>query len=136
MERRKFQRGRGDIDYLFAVQVEDIISETKNISVGGLMCKVNRYFKPRAVLHVSFILPKYTGERVSFEKIQCKARVARCEACPEIDDPDCHSVGLEFLDVSDEQRAKIAKFVKRVTSSEKKGKRTHAVSLKISAKKQ
>ncbi len=135
LERRRFPRGRGDVDYLFAVQVEDIVTETKNISVGGLMCKVNRFFKLKSVLHVTFILPLYSGSRVSFEKIKCKARVVRCECCPEIDDPDCHLLGVEFTHMPEEQKAHISKYVRHSGAFEKKGKKSAAVSVKISAKK-
>ncbi len=131
LERRRFVRGRGDEDYLFAVQIEDIITEAKNISIGGLMCKVNRAFKLKAIVHMTFILPMYMGERVSFEKIQCKARVMRCESLPEIDDPDCHGLGLEFVKITPAQTAKIAKFVKHAFASDKKGKKSSPVSLKI-----
>ena len=119
------------MDYLFAVQIEDIVTETKNISVGGMMCKVNRFFKPRSLLHVTFILPMYAGSKVSFDKITCKARVVRCESFPEIDDPNCHGLGLEFTELTQQQKSKVAKFVKHAAASEKHGKRFSAISVKI-----
>lgn len=132
LERRRFPRGRGDVDYLFAVQVEDIVSETKDISVGGLLCKVNRYFKPKAVVDTTFILPTYTGTKVAFKKINCKARVVRCESYPEIDDPDCHMLALEFVRLTPEQKTKVSKFVKHAAALDKKGKSSAAISIKIS----
>ncbi len=135
LERRKYPRGRGDVDYLFAVQVEDIVSETKDISAGGMMCKVNRYFKPKALIHVTFILPLYTGPRVSFDKIKCKARVVRCEPYPEIDDPDCHVLAMEFVDVAPAQKTKINKYVKHALNPGKAGKKSSSVSVKISPNK-
>ncbi len=131
IERRRYPRGRGDVDYLFAVQVEDIVTETKNISVGGMLCKVNRFFKSKSIVHMTFILPTYSGEHVSFDKIKCKARVVHCESVPEIDDPDCHAMGLEFTNLTPTQKSKIARFVKHATATEKKGQRHAAVSVKI-----
>ena len=119
------------MEYLFAVQVEDIVTETKDISIGGLMCKINKYFKPKSIVSTTFILPCYAGERVHFDKIHCRARVVRCEPYPEIDDPDCHVMGLEFVKITSDQKAKISKFVRHSAAYEKKGKRSAVVSVKI-----
>lgn len=124
IDRRKYPRGRGDLEYLFAVEIDHkgrkIISEVKDISCGGLMCKVNQHFQPGKELTVAFLLPEYARHGIKFRRIKNKGLIIRCEHFPEVDDVNCRKLAIAFQNLNPQNEKQVSKFVGHAKSVEKR----------------
>ncbi|HRZ87104.1 MAG TPA: PilZ domain-containing protein [bacterium] len=123
-ERRKHERISADWEYLFAIEIDHkgkkIISEVKDISCGGLMCKVNQKFQPGKEVDIAFLVPRYTAKGVRFQRISNRGLVVRCEHYPEPKDMSCHQLAVAFQAISKRDAGVIKRFVEYARGVEKR----------------
>jgi hypothetical protein len=121
--RRRHERSRADWEYLFAIEInhkgKKIISEVKDISCGGLMCKVNQNIQPGKEVKIAFLIPGYTTTGVKFHRVENKGLVVRCEHFPEVHDMNCHRLGIAFQNLCKKDKGVIEKFVQYAQGVEK-----------------
>jgi len=114
-DRRRHERSRADWEYLFAIEIDHkgkkIISEVKDISCGGLMCKVNQNIQPGKEVKMAFLIPCYTKTGVRFHLVVNRGLVVRCEHFPEPHYMSCHRLGVAFQCLSKKDKGIIEKFV-------------------------
>ncbi len=116
LNRRKFPRVSFPclIKVLHEGSPEDVIlTHTENISVGGacvILKKAIELFSP-----VNVEIDLMDGN----ESISCRAKVVwsvRRKAI-EVEKPSCYDLGLEFVDIKDEERARVAVTVEHLVRS-------------------
>jgi len=116
-ERRLFPRVRGDLEWLFVIQIKkagkNIITETKDISCSGIRCKTDEYFDKESVVELILLLP-LTEKGLLFEKIKCKARTIRCSLHIDPANRETFETAFEFLDIEDKNVEKLSKYVNYV----------------------
>ena len=94
----RYDRGGGQI----------LTDYTVNLSTGGVFIETGHAFAQGEELIASFVLP----ERV--EELRCRARVAWVNAPGHLIKPLLPTgIGVQFLDLSDSERAEILAFVKQ-----------------------
>ncbi|MBU0650895.1 PilZ domain-containing protein [bacterium] len=116
-ERRYFPRVRGDLEWLFVIQINNgdkrIITETKDISQSGIRCKMDEYCEKASVVELIILLP-LTEKGLIFEKVKCKGKTIRCELFIGKDNREVYDIAFEFVDLTDKNREKLSKYVSYV----------------------
>ncbi|MDP8263409.1 MAG: PilZ domain-containing protein [Candidatus Ancaeobacter aquaticus] len=127
IERRIHPRGKADWEFLFAVEIDcrgkKLISEVKDISCGGLMCKVNKKFQLGKEIKIAFLLPNYKKSGLSFNKVSNEGLVIRCESHPEPHDMKCNEIAIAFQNLKKSDKTHINKYVSYVADMEKEMKK-------------
>ena len=112
-ERRTFPRGKGDLEWLFVVQInhenEKVVTETKDISCSGIRCKTDGFFEKGITVELMILLP-LTDKGLIFEKIKCEARSVRCALWIE-KERESYDTAFEFVSLPDEHKEKISQYV-------------------------
>lgn len=112
-EKRAYPRVRGDLEWLFVVQItsehSSVITETKDISCSGIKCCVDDFFPENKAVEIVLLLP-LTEKGLIFEKVKCRANTVRCIPVRK-DDKDAYETAFTFLDLKEEDRKKIDQYV-------------------------
>jgi len=114
IERRKYPRLNVDVDVEYAILTtlspEDKDSQsttqTKNISAGGICIIVYEDLPVGSLLHLKIFLPD------SFEAIEAKGKIVwKSEMFMSSDLRSRYEVGVEFVEINEEDRDRIYKYV-------------------------
>ncbi len=116
-ERRLAVRGRGDLEWLFVIQIDSehavVVTETKDISSSGIHCRLDAYFPKDSIVDITILLP-LTEKGLIFEKIKCKGRTIRCALLSDACGKEYHDVAFTFHGLTDAQKTKIEGYVRHV----------------------
>jgi len=108
-EKRKFPRLRIDTNVEYSIVGKESlqnVNSTKNISAGGICIIVYENIEIAAVLSLKIYLP------ANNIPIHTKGRVAwKSEFKIGSDSKSCYDVGIEFLDINEDDRRKIFQYV-------------------------
>ena len=118
-DKRKFPRA----DYPCSLTVwhqdgnqEVVLAHTANIGAGGLCVHLNQKLVLDSCFEVSIEFP----HSASFK---CKARVVRCEECPNTAGKDLYSVSLEFEPMDEVKQATLLGIVSDLIALNEKRKK-------------
>ncbi len=108
-ERRKFPRLNASVAIEYSVLQKPQSTETaftKNISAGGICIIVYEEIKPGSILSLRLNLVD------EHDYIDSRGRVAWVsEFCFDYDNRKCWDIGVEFIGISDEERARLSKYI-------------------------
>jgi hypothetical protein len=114
-ERRAYPRVEADIAaHVSRPLARDAITiRTRNISCGGLYCRVPGYIGPSTRLHTAMILPVREAEGLRNELLEFDSIVVRVE--PEKEEPgrEAYHIALSFIGLTVEGRALIDRYVRQ-----------------------
>jgi len=106
-EKRSQPRTQEQLSVSFSVEGSEFRAETKNLSASGTYCTLDRFVSPMTKLNLRFEIPNGKSKAL----IQCTGVVVRVEpVVMDLDKPRYHTA-LFFSDISDNDRAIIARFV-------------------------
>ena len=113
-ERRNYRRVRGDLEWLFVLQIDNgenrTITETKDISSYGIRCKVDEYCAKDSIVELVLLLP-LTEKGLIFEKIECRGRTVRCELFIDKYQREVYDTAFEFLELTDKHYKKLSRYI-------------------------
>jgi hypothetical protein len=117
-ERRKHARVQVQLPLKLFAQEADFITQSLNLSCGGVLCEINEYIPVMTRLKILMLLPM--GKKRS-QKIECEGIVVRIE--PEQPGPqkDHYKIAIFFNRMKKIDRAKIAEYVQRQRASASQG---------------
>jgi c-di-GMP-binding flagellar brake protein YcgR len=97
---------------------EVVLTHTENISIGGAAVIVKKTMELFAVVHVEIDLMD------SAELITCQARVVWVVRRKAIEEhkPSFYDIGLEFVDIKDEQRERVSRTVEHLVHTGREAK--------------
>ncbi len=96
-----------------------IMSEMKNISVGGVFCRSDRYIPVKTKLKVTMELPGQSHRKRQIREFTCPAEVSRIDP-PQARGIRDYNLGIEFLSLAEQDRDLILRFVRRKNAKEAK----------------
>ncbi len=112
-EKREYPRVRGDLEWLFVVQItaehSSVITETKDISCSGIKCCVDDFFPENKEVEIVLLLP-LTEKGLIFEKVKCQAKTIRCVGVRK-ENKNAYATAFSFIDLKDADRKKIDQYV-------------------------
>lgn len=76
-ERRKFPRVKASLSLKISGKEYDTLTETKNISVTGIYCAIDRPLEPMTKLNIVLLIPFKKNNRKVVKKITCEGVVVR-----------------------------------------------------------
>ncbi len=116
LERRKIPRLRDNIFICGCASsnpIEEFKAITNDISAGGLMFELERDITPESKLELEIYQPG-NRDKIIFFSIHCLARVAwikRLERENLEQGENKYRMGIEFLEIKQEDRQRVAKFI-------------------------
>lgn len=110
-ERRKYPRIEDTVPLKLDGEEADFITETINLSAGGLYCKVNRYIPVMTKFKITMLLPEERGKRRRIEKIKCEGIVVRVEPEYPEDKRNEYNIAIFISNINKEDRQRIEKYV-------------------------
>ena len=123
---RVLQEKRGcrryKLDYCFDIYWDDlkIRSQIKDISCGGVFCRSDQLIPLKTKVEVRMDIPLLVNSRKIEKTIKCSAEVARIDPLVGLEKAK-YDLGVNFSDVSEENKALILKFVRQRNLNEAKG---------------
>ena len=113
-ERRKFPRARFTCKIVVSLSPHSVIAQTKNISAGGIRISMAEMVNPADIIDLELFLKKDNP-------IRCKGRVVWATEVmnPMENIASMYDVGIEFLDISDQDREYIKNMVEALLVDQK-----------------
>jgi len=123
-DRRTHQR----LDAEFAVQVADregvlpqgtIVSQSRNISLGGIYCRVNHHIPVLTKLQLTLLLP-FRGKKKEIKTQLVKVDAIVVRATPEKPEPSRseYEIACAFLGIEDEARRSLVRYIRELVEAE------------------
>ena len=85
--------------------------QTRNISCGGLYCRVPEYIGPSTRLHTAMIVPIRDAEGIRNELLEFDSIVVRVEPAKEEPEREAYHIALSFVGLTVKARALIHRYV-------------------------
>lgn len=106
INRRKYPRLNGCVEYSILNEVDaKKTTDTKNISAGGVAFFAKDKLEVNTILSLSIGLPDMSD-------FQAKARVVWCAGVqPSPGSEVCYELGIEFVEIDENDRQRISKYV-------------------------
>lgn len=108
-ERRSTPRLRKGLALKISCGDFDIVTETKNISLNGAYCSVDRHLEVMGRLAVLLLLPFPHKEKVVTRKISCSGVIVRNE--PPRTPGDKYHAAIYFSEISDKNKKLLGEFL-------------------------
>lgn len=109
-ERRRHPRIETQLPLKLFAQEADFITQSVNLSCGGVLCEINEYIPVMTRLKILMLLPR--GRKRS-QKIECEGIVVRIEPDQPQNNRNHYRVAIFFNRMKKTDRAKIAEYVRR-----------------------
>jgi hypothetical protein len=128
MTQEKDKRAHPRLDTEFAVQLADrdgvlpqgtIVSQSRNISLGGIYCRVNHYVPVLTKLQLTLLLP-FRGKKkeVKTQLVRTDAVVVRTIPPEEKAGVHDYEIGCAFLGIEEEAKKSIARYIRDLLEAE------------------
>jgi len=112
VERRRAPRIEKNIPVKIGKEEYEIITETKNLSCIGALCKVDKYIEPLTKLKILLLVPHHDREKKDkYYKIECGGVVVRTEPLSLENGKKAYNIAIYFNEINELDKEKIAKFV-------------------------
>ncbi len=116
------------LDAEFAVQVADregvlpqgtIVSQSRNISLGGIYCRVNHHIPILTKLQLTLLLP-FRGKKKEVKTQLVKVDAIVVRATPEKPDParSEYEIACAFLGLEDECKKSLVRYIRELVEAE------------------
>lgn len=113
LERRKYPRVTGKVPLkLSGIEDSDLITETINISCGGVYCKVSKFIPVMTKLKILMFVPPTERKKRSY-RIECEGIVVRSEPESPSEGRKEYYIAIYFSRIKKGDRQKIAEYVKK-----------------------
>ncbi|OIO37501.1 MAG: hypothetical protein AUJ75_04135 [Candidatus Omnitrophica bacterium CG1_02_49_10] len=128
-ERRRYPRANASLSFKISGKKFDVITQTKNISGGGVYCQINKSIAPMSKVKLALFIPhKVTRKKgaargnsnLALDRIICDGVVIRAEKAkdPVLFGAGNYNIAVYLTGVKEEERQSILGYVKE--SGEKK----------------
>ena len=114
-ERRKYRRIKTRLPLKIFWAEADFITETINISPGGVYCQIDKFVPVMTKLKITMFLPT-KGKKKSY-KISCEGIIVRTEPEYPAQDVKAYNIAIFFSRLKKTDRSKIAEYVKKEIQS-------------------
>jgi c-di-GMP-binding flagellar brake protein YcgR len=116
-ERRKYKRVKGDVALSINDTVNNLITESLDISVSGVSCKVSKKIPLMSKVVITLLLPRSGAKgKKAMNKVICEGVVVRIESIK--DEPSHYLVGIFFKGIDKQEEKALEKYVSYVESQE------------------
>lgn len=109
-ERRKYLRIEGVLPVKLSHPDIDILTETKNISVSGAYCSVDKPLEVMTKLDIVILLPFKKNKTKTVKKINCKGVVVRKEFVAD-NGKHAYHVGVFFSEIEERDKKTLLSYV-------------------------
>ena len=109
-ERRKYHRLDTCLPLKLFCDDVDFITDTINISSGGVYCRINKYMPLMTKLRIIMFVPSSRGKS---HKIECEGIVVRTEPEHPSGDVKDYNVAIFFSRMKKTDRARVADYIKK-----------------------
>ncbi len=116
-ERRRAPRFFSNIPLKICSDEFDIVTETKNLSLSGAYCRVNKFLPPMSKLKVQLLLPIKKYNKVVTKRVVCQGVIVRSESVPH--EPFFH-VAIFFNEIAQKDLDTLNDFLKNVLENQQK----------------
>ncbi|MBI4844983.1 MAG: PilZ domain-containing protein [Candidatus Omnitrophica bacterium] len=120
LNQRFFPRFKVDFPFSISGKGFHFKSEMKDISCSGVYCQLRKYIAVNTILNIRLFFPLYIYGKMVKKELNCSAQIVRIY--PEKEDPgiNYYEVGIKFIDVVDDDKKLIMKFVRQQNLKEAK----------------
>ncbi|MEW5895243.1 MAG: PilZ domain-containing protein [Candidatus Omnitrophota bacterium] len=107
-ERRRHPRVKGNVPVKICGEEFDAVTEAKNLSRSGVLCKVDKYIDPMTKLKIQLLLSYKKNGKILTKKISCEGVIVRVEPA---EDKENYNTAIYFNDIADKDANAIADYV-------------------------
>jgi hypothetical protein len=118
-EKRRHLRVDYKIPFKISGDHGEILTETKNLSCSGALCRVAQRLEPMTKLKVHLLLPLRKSDKVRPKKITCQGVVVRAQAA---EGQDYYDTAIFFSDIAPKDSRTISEFVESMMEKNGYGK--------------
>ncbi|MBI3996035.1 MAG: PilZ domain-containing protein [Candidatus Omnitrophica bacterium] len=108
-ERRRAPRIAEQVSLAIQDAESSLQTDTKNLSASGVYCTLSRFLAPMTKVELQFELPGALRRR----RVRCSGVIVRVEPVIAHADQGLYHVAIFFTELSERDRAAIARFVQR-----------------------